>query len=315
MPQRDRAPDVVRIVEGVRGRVDMRSELRLRFDYGSVVPWMRRTDDHRIAIAGPDSVWLRSEPPVDMYGKDFSTRADFTVGEGERIAFVLTWHPSHERDATPPRPVRGAGAERGGLGAVVGTLPLRGPWRDAVLRSLITLKALTYAPTGGIVAAATTSLPEEIGGVRNWDYRFCWLRDSTLTLNALVSSGYLDEATAWRDWLLRAVAGDPADLQIMYGIAGERRLPEFEVAVAGGLRGLRPGAGRQRRRRTSSSSTSTARCSTRSTWPGGAGMPGEDARLEPPARPDGLPGVAAGGNRTRGCGRSAARAGTSCTPR
>ncbi|MFF5337513.1 glycoside hydrolase family 15 protein [Streptomyces sp. NPDC013181] len=229
MPQRDREPDVMRIVEGVSGTVDMSSVIRLRFDFGSIVPWMRRTDGHRVAVAGPDSAWLRSEPPVKTWGQQFSTCSSFSVSAGEKVAFVLTWHPSHS-----PRPPRVDPYE-----ALENTLAdwarwssrcaYDGPYRDAVVRSLITLKALTFGPTGGIVAAPTTSLPEEIGGVRNWDYRFCWLRDSTLTLGALVSAGYLEEAAAWRDWLLRAVAGDPADLQIMYGLAGERRLPESEL--------------------------------------------------------------------------------------
>ncbi|MGC4948159.1 glycoside hydrolase family 15 protein [Streptomyces sp. DT224] len=229
MPQRDKEPDVMRIVEGVGGTVEMSSVIRLRFDFGSIVPWMRRSDGHRVAVAGPDSAWLRSEPPVKTWGQQFSTCSSFTVSEGERVAFVLTWHPSHS-----PRPQRVDPYE-----ALENTLTdwaewsarckYQGPYRDAVIRSLITLKALTFGPTGGIVAAPTTSLPEEIGGVRNWDYRFCWLRDSTLTLGALISAGYLEEAAAWRDWLLRAVAGDPADLQIMYGLAGERRLPESEL--------------------------------------------------------------------------------------
>ncbi|MDX3074448.1 glycoside hydrolase family 15 protein [Streptomyces sp. MI02-7b] len=229
MPQRDRAPDVIRIVEGVSGSVPVTSELRLRFDYGHVVPWMRRSEGHRVAIAGPDSVWLRSEPLVHMYGKDFATCADFTVAQGERIALTLTWHPSHERRPRAIDPYEALRQSVRDWETWSAQCCYDGPWRDAVLRSLITLKALTYAPSGGIVAAATTSLPEEIRGVRNWDYRFCWLRDATLTLNVLVATGYLKEAYRWRDWLLRAVAGDPADLQIMYGIAGERRLPEQEL--------------------------------------------------------------------------------------
>ncbi|WP_435242786.1 glycoside hydrolase family 15 protein [Streptomyces cucumeris] len=229
MPQRDRAPDVVRIVEGVSGSVEMRGVLRLRFDYGHVIPWMRRDDGHRIAVAGPDSVWLRSEPEVHTYGKDFSTRSEFTVSAGEKVAFVLTWHPSHE---PRPRLIDPHDALRASLEdwrTWAARCTYRGPYRDAVMRSLVTLKALTYAPTGGIVAAPTTSLPEHLGGVRNWDYRYCWLRDSTLTLNALLSAGYRDEAVAWRDWLLRAVAGDPAELQIMYGLGGERRIHEHEL--------------------------------------------------------------------------------------
>ncbi|MEU1375533.1 glycoside hydrolase family 15 protein [Streptomyces triculaminicus] len=230
MPQRDRAPDLVRIVEGVSGSVEMRSVLRLRFDYGAIVPWIRRSDGHRVAVAGPDSVWLRSEPPVRTYGKDFSTRSEFTVEAGETVAFVLTWHPSHEarpRLVDPHESLRHSLEDWREWAA---RCRYRGPHREAVVRSLITLKALTYAPTGGIVAAPTTSLPEEIGGVRNWDYRYCWLRDSTLTLNSLFALGYEDEAAAWRDWLLRAVAGDPGDLQTIYGLAGERRLPERELS-------------------------------------------------------------------------------------
>ncbi|MFE3829961.1 glycoside hydrolase family 15 protein [Streptomyces sp. NPDC059092] len=240
MPQREKAPDIVRIVEGVSGEVEMQATLRLRFDYGSVVPWMRRADGHRVAVAGPDSVWLRSEPPVKTWGQHFSTCSSFTVGPGEKVAFVLTWHPSHE-----PRPERVDPYD-----ALAHSLEdwedwaarcrYRGPHRAAVMRSLITLKALTYGPTGGIVAALTTSLPEEMGGVRNWDYRYCWLRDSTLVLGALVSVGYLEEAAAWRDWLLRAVAGDPADLQIMYGLGGERRLPESELPWLSGYAGSTP---------------------------------------------------------------------------
>ncbi|MFE9064406.1 glycoside hydrolase family 15 protein [Streptomyces violaceusniger] len=229
MPQRDRAPDVVRIVEGVSGSVEMLGVLRLRFDYGRIVPWMRRTDGHRIAVAGPDSVWLRSEPEVHTYGKDFSTRSEFTVSAGDRVAFVLTWHPSHEprpRLIDPYDSLRSSLADWRDWAA---RCRYEGPHRDAVIRSLITLKALTYAPSGGIVAAPTTSLPERLGGVRNWDYRYCWLRDSTLTLNALLRAGYHEEAAAWRDWLLRAIAGDPAELQIMYGLGGERRLHEHEL--------------------------------------------------------------------------------------
>ncbi|MFC9914243.1 glycoside hydrolase family 15 protein [Streptomyces sp. NPDC127197] len=240
MPQRDRAPDLVRVVEGRSGRVTVRSTLRLRFDHGSIVPWVRRTDGHRVAVAGPDSVWLRSEPAVRTWGEDFGTHSEFTVEKGEKVVFVLTWHPSHE-----PRPplVDPYGALRSSVTdwrAWAARCRYDGPHKDAVVRSLITLKALTYAPTGGIVAAPTTSLPEEIGGVRNWDYRYCWLRDSTLTLGALLSAGYQEEAEAWRNWLLRAVAGDPADLQIMYGLAGERRLPEYELPWLTGFAGSAP---------------------------------------------------------------------------
>ncbi|MBB6416703.1 glycoside hydrolase family 15 protein [Streptomyces massasporeus] len=240
MPQRDRAPDLVRVVEGLDGEVTLHSVLKLRFDYGSIIPWVRRADGHRVAVAGPDSTWLRSEPEVTSWGEDYGTHAEFTVKKGEKVAFVLTWHPSHE-----PRPplVDPYDALRHSVEdwrAWVSHCRYDGPYRDAVIRSLITLKALTYAPTGGIVAAPTTSLPEEPGGVRNWDYRYCWLRDSTLTLNALLAAGYQQEAEAWRNWLLRAVAGDPADLQIMYGVAGERRLPEFELPWLSGFAGSAP---------------------------------------------------------------------------
>ncbi|MEU5313458.1 glycoside hydrolase family 15 protein [Streptomyces sp. NPDC021562] len=240
MPQREHAPEVVRVIEGVRGRVTVQSTLRLRFDYGSITPWMRRSGGHRVAVAGPDSVWLRSDPAVRTWGEDFGTHSEFTVEEGDKVAFVLTWHPSHE-----PRPPLGDpyAALRSSVAdwrRWAARCTYEGPHRDAVMRSLITLKALTYAPTGGIVAAATSSLPEELGGVRNWDYRFCWLRDSTLTLGALLAAGYRKEAESWRNWLVRAVAGDPADLQIMYGLSGERRLPEFELDWLSGFGGSRP---------------------------------------------------------------------------
>ncbi|MEU3844509.1 glycoside hydrolase family 15 protein [Streptomyces sp. NPDC028635] len=240
MPQRDRAPDLVRIVKGLEGRVTMRSTLRIRFDYGSVVPWMRRSRDHRVAVAGPDSVWLRSEPSVRTWGEDFGTHSEFTVGRGESVAFVLTWHPSHEPRPRQIDPYKALRSSVRDWRSWVARCRYDGPHRDAVVRSLITLKALTYAPTGGIVAAPTTSLPEQIGGVRNWDYRYSWLRDSTLTLGALLTAGYRHEAEEWRNWLLRAVAGDPADLQIMYGLAGERRLPEVELPWLSGFAGSAP---------------------------------------------------------------------------
>ncbi|MFR9794993.1 glycoside hydrolase family 15 protein [Streptomyces sp. MS06] len=240
MPQRDRAPDLVRVVEGLSGRVTLHSTLRLRFDYGSVTPWMRRVDGHRVAIAGPDAVWLRSEPAVHSWGEDFATHAEFTVAAGQRVAFVLTWHPSHQPRPPLVDPLQALRTSVRDWRSWVSRCRYEGPHRDTVVRSLITLKALTYAPTGGIVAAPTASLPEEIGGVRNWDYRYSWLRDSTLTLGALLAAGYHEEAGAWRDWLLRAVAGDPADLQIMYGLAGERRLPEVELPWLSGFAGSAP---------------------------------------------------------------------------
>ncbi|MEV7064243.1 glycoside hydrolase family 15 protein [Streptomyces collinus] len=240
MPQRDRAPDLVRVVECLDGEVALHSVLKLRFDYGSIIPWVRRSDGHRVAVAGPDSTWLRSEPEVTSWGEDFGTHAEFTVKKGEKVAFVLTWHPSHEPRPPLVDPYDALRQSVEDWRTWVSHCRYDGPHRDAVVRSLITLKALTYAPTGGIVAAPTTSLPEEPGGVRNWDYRYCWLRDSTLTLNALLAVGYQEEAEAWRNWLLRAVAGDPADLQIMYGVAGERRLPEFELPWLSGFVGSAP---------------------------------------------------------------------------
>ncbi|MFI1026463.1 glycoside hydrolase family 15 protein [Streptomyces sp. NPDC020951] len=240
MPQRDGAPDVVRVVEGLRGRVTVRSTLRLRFDYGWVVPWMRRVDGHRVAVAGPDAAWFRSEPAVRTWGEDFCTLSEFTVAEGESVAFVLTWHPSHESRPPLVDPWEALRISVEDWQTWSARCRYRGPHRDIVMRSIITLKALTYAPTGGIVAALTTSLPEELGGVRNWDYRYCWLRDSTLTLGAALAAGYHEEAEAWRNWLLRAVAGDPADLQIMYGLGGERRLPECELPWLSGYGGSKP---------------------------------------------------------------------------
>ena len=239
MPPRGHAPDVVRIVEGVEGAVPMQSRLRLRFDYGRVVPWVRHDGDRMEAIAGPDRVRLRTPVPLD--GREMAIVSEFTVRAGERIPFVLTWNPSHE---PAPRAVDAEQALRETVGfwenwARRGN-PVDGPYRDAITRSLLTLKALTYQPTGGIVAAATTSLPEQIGGPRNWDYRYCWLRDSTYTLQALISAGYLQEARAWREWLLRAVAGDPADLQIMYSLDGTRRLPEAELPWLAGYENSKP---------------------------------------------------------------------------
>ena len=238
MPPRETNPDLVRIVEGVRGRVDMRMELVLRFDYGSIVPWVRTLENTLVAIAGPDAVLLRT--PIEHEGRDLRTYAEFSVAEGDRVPFVLRWFPS---DQVPPEPIEPEKALEDTVAfweEWAAICKFEGRWHDAVHRSLLTLKALTFAPTGGIVAAPTTSLPEWIGGVRNWDYRFCWLRDATLTLLALIRGGYVDEAGAWRDWLLRAIAGSPDDLQIMYGVAGERRLTEIELAWLDGYEGSRP---------------------------------------------------------------------------
>ncbi len=238
MPPRGEAADVVRIVEGLSGRVSMRMTLRLRMDYGHVVPWVRSTDGGLEAVAGPDAVWL--DTPAPLRGEDMTTVSEFEVSAGQRVPFVLTHQLSHL-----PRPDR-----VDAMKALEQTdtfwrtwidrCDYQGKWSDAVRRSVITLKALTYEPTGGILAAATTSLPEQLGGSRNWDYRYCWLRDSTFTLQALLGTGYEEEARAWREWLVRAVAGDPSKLQIMYGLDGRRRIPEYELDWLPGFRSSGP---------------------------------------------------------------------------
>ncbi|MEV6512484.1 glycoside hydrolase family 15 protein [Streptomyces sp. NPDC051642] len=227
MPPRDGAPQLIRIVEGISGRVPMRSALRMRFSYGRVVPWVHKHEGRTVAVAGPDSVWF--DTSAETYGKQLTTYADFTVAPGDRIAFTISWEPSHKPPPPLPEPEQSLEATEDFWRDWVEQCTYHGPYREAVVRSLITLKALTYAPTGGIVAAPTTSLPEEIGGVRNWDYRYTWLRDAAITLSSLLRTGYREEARAWREWLLRAVAGDPENLQIMYGIAGERELGEAEL--------------------------------------------------------------------------------------
>jgi GH15 family glucan-1,4-alpha-glucosidase len=239
MPLRGFNSDLVRMVAGRRGRVAMRTELIVRFDYGSTVPWVTRLDDGSLrAIAGPDMLTLRTDTP--LRGEGLTTVGEFAVGAGETAAFVLTYAPSHH---VPPAPVdpRAALADTEAFWRTwAGRCSYTGEWSNAVIRSLVTLKALTYRPTGGIVAAPTTSLPEQLGGTRNWDYRYCWLRDATLTLLTLMDAGYYDEAAAWRDWLLRAAAGSPAQLQIMYGLGGERRLPEWTVPWLPGYEGSAP---------------------------------------------------------------------------
>jgi GH15 family glucan-1,4-alpha-glucosidase len=239
MPISGGNPEIVRVVEGVSGRVEMRMDLRIRFGYGEVVPWVRHVDGLMRAIAGPDGLAMWS--PVHTQGEDLSTMSNFAVSAGERIPFVLAWFPSHEN---PPHPVDAAFSIEETTRwweewSSLSSCPA-GPWRDTIIRSVITLKGLTFAPTGGIVAAATTSLPEALGGSRNWDYRYCWLRDATLTLTALNAAGYHEEAIAWRDWLLRTVAGEPSKLQIMYGPAGERSLAEGEIPWLAGYEGAKP---------------------------------------------------------------------------
>jgi GH15 family glucan-1,4-alpha-glucosidase len=238
MSPRLRFPEVIRIVEGVRGRVSMAMELVVRFDYGSIVPWVRRVDHTWTAIGGPDALCLRT--PVETRGRDFTTVSEFDVSAGERVPFVLAWHPSDEEPPQPVDAVRALADTETWWHEWSARCTYHGPWRDDVVRSLVTLKALTYAPTGGIVAAPTTSLPEWIGGRRNWDYRFCWIRDATFSLYALMITGFVDEARAWRDWLLRAVAGDPAALQTLYGPAGERRMEELELGWLPGYESSSP---------------------------------------------------------------------------
>ncbi|HXE81303.1 MAG TPA: glycoside hydrolase family 15 protein [Vicinamibacterales bacterium] len=238
MTPRDGDPDLIRIVEGVSGEVPVAMELIIRFDYGWIVPWVRQLDGHLRAIAGPDALSLCT--PVGVYGKDLTTRAEFTVRAGERVPFALIWHPSHMPPPTPPDALQELDSTESWWKEWCSRCTYQGEWREQVIRSLITLKALTYAPTGGIVAAPTTSLPEKIGGVRNWDYRYCWVRDATYTLYALMIGGYTEEALAWRNWLLRAVAGDPSGLHIMYGVQGERRLPEMELPWLPGYEESRP---------------------------------------------------------------------------
>jgi GH15 family glucan-1,4-alpha-glucosidase len=238
MPIRGRAPDIVRIVEGVRGNVRIDVELVIRFDYGSTTPWVRRIDGRLLAIAGPDALVLAT--PVKLKGEHMTTQGSFVVGPGDRVPFVLTWYPSYEEPTESPDPFESLDDTEAWWREWSAKCCVEGRHRDMVMRSLITLKALTYAPSGGIVAAGTTSLPEDIGGVRNWDYRFCWLRDATFTLQAMLHAGYREEAVQWRDWLLRAVAGDPSKLQIMYGVTGERRLEEYELPWLPGYEHSKP---------------------------------------------------------------------------
>jgi GH15 family glucan-1,4-alpha-glucosidase len=227
MPPRGTNPDLVRIVEGVRGKVELEMELIIRFDYGHIVPWVRKHDGGLEAIAGPDALILRT--PVKTFGRDLTTVAEFAVKRGERVPFVLTWYLSHQ---SPPRivnPMTALGQTERYWKKWASRFRPKGKDRRVIMRSLLTLKGLTYAPSGGIVAAATTSLPEQIGGVRNWDYRYCWLRDATFTLFALTGAHYVEEARHWRTWLIRAIAGSPNQMQILYGVNGERRLDEYEI--------------------------------------------------------------------------------------
>jgi GH15 family glucan-1,4-alpha-glucosidase len=239
MPLRDGKSNIVRTVVGKRGRVAMRTQIVLRFDYGAIVPWVSRLDDGALrAIAGPDMIVIRSD--VELHGERLTTVGDFTVAEGERKSFVMTWGPSHLEPPSAVDPAKALDVTERFWTHWAAQCTYHGQWRDAVIRSLLTLKALTFHPTGGIVAAPTTSLPEQVGGVRNWDYRYCWLRDATLTLLALMDGGYFREAAAWRDWLLRAAAGSPDQVQIMYGLGGERLLREWEIPWLPGYEDSKP---------------------------------------------------------------------------
>lgn len=237
MPPRGEAADVVRVVEGHGGSVEMSTSLRLKFDYGRVKPWIR-TGEVVSAIAGPDAVWIRAEVPLSR--EDEALEATFTVSAGDRVSFVLTHRPSHLPEPRPADPEHALDQTRAFWSDWIDRCTYDGRWAPEVRRSLLLLKALTFAPTGGIVAAPTTSLPEEIGGVRNRDYRYCWLRDATFTLQALLGTGYTAEAKAWREWLVRAVAGDPSKLQIMYALDGTQRLPESTLDWLDGYAGSRP---------------------------------------------------------------------------
>jgi GH15 family glucan-1,4-alpha-glucosidase len=228
MPPRGVASDIVRLVRGERGRVRLRMELIIRFGFGTDIPWVKRSDDGALlAICGPDMTVLRTD--VETRGEDMTTVADFEVAAGETMPFVLTYGASHLPIPAAIDPQQALRDTEQFWSEWAGRCTYQGMARDLVMRSLVTLKALTFAPSGGIVAAPTTSLPEKLGGSRNWDYRFCWLRDATFTLLALMNSGYTEEAAAWHNWLLRAVAGAPDNMQIMYGIMGQRRLLEWEV--------------------------------------------------------------------------------------
>ena len=240
MPPRGKASDIVRLVRGVSGPVALRMELVIRFGFGTDIPWVKKSEDGSglLAICGPDMAVLRT--PVETRGEDMTSVADFVVNEGETVPFVLTYGPSHLPVPEPIDPAQALQETKDFWTEWSSRCTYQGDSRDLVMRSLITLKALTYAPTGGIVAAPTTSLPEKLGGARNWDYRFCWLRDATFTLLALMNSGYTEEASCWHNWLRRAVAGAPAHMQIMYGIMGQRRLLEWEADWLPGYEGARP---------------------------------------------------------------------------
>ena len=238
MPPRTDQPDIVRIVEGLEGEVTMEMDLVVRFDYGRLVPWARRVGGDLVFVSGPDALLLRTDAPLQ--GINGRTRSEFSVRAGDFVNFVLSWSPAHLSMHEPPHAAAALEQTIEWWRAWSDRLAYDGEWRDEVRHSLMVLKALTYAPTGGTVAAPTTSLPEQLGGVRNWDYRYCWLRDAAYALWALNIGGYVDEARSWRNWVLRAAYGDPEQLQVLYGVAGESRLPETEIEWLPGYERSRP---------------------------------------------------------------------------
>ncbi len=238
MPPRDAAPTVIRIIEGQQGQVPLRLELSLRWDYGQITPWLEPREDAICAIVGPDMIAVRG--PIPLHSTGAALNAEFTVSAGQRLAFSLAWAPSTAGMPPALEPERALAATEAYWRNWAGRFTFPTRWRGPVLRSLITLKALIHRPTGGLIAAPTTSLPEVIGGSANWDYRFCWLRDATFTVGALLNAGYHDEAVAWRDWMLRAIAGSPDRLRIMYRVDGGRHIPEWELPWLPGYEGSRP---------------------------------------------------------------------------
>lgn len=238
LPPRREEPDVVRIVEGCEGSVEMLMEFSIRFDYGSIIPWVRRKPFGLQATAGPETVSLYTD--VDLQARNMHTVAEFTVRKGDRVPFTLLWNRTHAESRECAAPDEQVAFTEKWWRDWSSRCNYEGKWKDAVMRSLITLKALTYQPTGGVIAAATTSLPEKLGGERNWDYRYCWLRDATFTLYSFITGGYLDEACQWRDWLVYAAAGTPSQMQLMYGLAGERRLTELVLDWLPGYEGSSP---------------------------------------------------------------------------
>ena len=311
MPPRQSDPDLARVVEGVRGRVPMRMELTIRFDYGSIVPWVRHVDGALHAVAGPDSVWLRT--PVPVRGENWTTLADFTVAEGERAPFMLTWHASHRPAPRRIDPVRALGDTEAWWGEWASGIDYGGGWQDAVIRSLLTLKALTYAPTGGIVAAPTTSLPEQLGGVRNWDYRYCWLRDATFTLSALMLAGLADEAGPGASGCCGPSPASRGRCRSCTAWPASAASPSRSWTGWPATRG-RGRCGSATRPSTSSSSTSTARSWTPCTW-AATGLETRRGGLATSSRRCSSSWSRTGASRTRASGRSAAHGGTSPTPR